>query len=101
MLGGYPSANPEPRKLRFAGSGFGLRSDGDRQGEQIDEAFGVFRIVPTHGETGEVGAVQRVGGKALGDVEGAFPKLEADRASDALLGDVEEAVKGFAKRREP
>src|SRR5262249_49365922 len=38
---------------------------------------------------------------AASDVERALPKFEADRASDALLRDFEEAVERFTQRRKP
>src|SRR5690348_12758599 len=84
-----------------AGFGFGLGADSDGKREEIDEAFGILWVVFAHGETGQVGAIEREGRLAAGDVEGALPKFQADGTGDALLRHVEEAVERFALRREP
>ena len=60
---------------------------------KVDEAFGVFRVIAAHREAGEVCAIKREGRDALRDGERALPELQANRAGDALLRDVEETVK--------
>src|SRR5580698_2503670 len=50
--------------LLTRGLGFGLcllLGNCDRQGEKIDESFGVFRIVARHGEAGEIRSIERIG----------------------------------------
>src|SRR5229473_6953079 len=81
--------------------GFSFGADGDGQGEEVDEAFGVFGIVAAHGETGEVGAIERERRDALGDSERALPQFEADGAGHALLRDVKKTVERGAQRRKP
>ena len=74
---------------------------GDGQREKIDEAFGVLGVVAGHGEAGEIGAIERIGRVARGDVDVAFEKRERDRAGDAALRAGEKRVESFAQRREP
>src|SRR5579862_997276 len=55
-----------------------------RQRKQIDEAFGVFRVVTGHGKAREALAVERIGRCAPCNRDVAFVKLEAHGARDAL-----------------
>src|ERR1700726_3686001 len=66
-----------------------------RQGEKIDEPFGVFRVVSSHGKAGESLAVERIWRRALGDGNVALVKFEAHRARDALLRRSEIGVERF------
>src|SRR5262249_39580493 len=92
---------PQRKELRIATFGFGLGADSDGKGKEIDEAFGVLRIVTAHGEAGQIGAIERERRLAAGDVERALPELEADGTGDTLLRNVEEAVESLALRGKP
>ena len=55
------------------------------QREEVDEAFGVLRVVAGHGEAREARAVERIGRDARRDAHVALEKREAHRAGHALL----------------
>src|SRR6266404_7746814 len=80
---------------------FCLLRDRHRQGEQIDEALGVLRVVAGHGEAREALAIQRIRRGALRDGDVALVELEANCARDALLRGGEVRIERLALRREP
>src|ERR1700682_991247 len=99
--GGTINRTPARKELLFAAFGFRLRPDGHGQCKQIDETFGVLGVVAAHGETRQIGAIERERRNTLGYVERALPQFEADGAGDALLRDVEKSVERFPQRCEP
>src|SRR6266853_337208 len=80
---------------------FCLLRDRHRQGEQIDEALGVFWVVAGHGEAREALAIQRIRRGALCDGDVARVELEANCARDTLLRGGEIRIERLALRREP
>src|SRR5438045_4331539 len=75
-----------------AAFGFGLGANGNRKRGEIDEAFGVLRVVAAHSEASEVCAIKREGRFEADDVERTFPELQPGAAGDALLGNVDETI---------
>src|ERR1700682_1571547 len=93
----FPMVAPWAQRSTY----FRLPRDCDRQGKQIDEALGVFRVVTGHGEACQALAIERIARGAFRDRDVALVKLQAHRARDALLRGGEVGIERLALRREP
>src|ERR1700687_2912123 len=93
----FPMVAPWAQRSTY----FRLLRDCYRQGKQIDEALGVFRVVTGHGEACQTLAIKRIARGAFRDRDVALVKLEAHRARDTLLRGGEVGIERLALRREP
>src|SRR5215813_401370 len=92
---------PDQESLLVAAFSFGFGADGQGKREEVDEAFGVLRVVAAHGETGQVRAIEREGRLAARDAERALPEFESDGSGNTLLRNIKKTVEGLTLGREP
>src|SRR5258708_30731473 len=64
---------------------FRFLRNGHRQRKQIDEAFGVLRVVARHGKTRETFSVKRIGRHAPRDGDISLLELQSHCSGHALL----------------